>query len=242
MTISPLAPRRAPSAQKLELAQRAVTRARRYQGEQVQGRLVDVSPGLAPLLPDGALRAGGTYCVRGSTTLAAGLLSGPSSAGLWCGVVGMPQFAATGAQGVGCDLDRLVFVPHPGLDWVNVTASLADALSIVVVRPSGRVSDAEAARLSARLRQRESVLLVCGPWPRADLTLTLREGRWQGVGAGHGHLTSRRAVVEVRGRGAVGSSTEVWLPDALGDVRVLDALEHQPGDIATFEPMQQAVG
>jgi hypothetical protein len=144
---------------------------------------------------------------------------------MWCGVVAMPGFAAEGAAGLGCDLDRLVFVPRPGREWVNITAALADALPLVVVQPVGHVSDAEAARLSARLRQREAVLIACGDWPRADVRLTVSAAGWVGLGRGHGHLTARRAEVSVTARSSrlgfgspLPTTTSLWLPDAHGAV------------------------
>jgi hypothetical protein len=142
---------------------------------------------------------------------------------MWCGVVAMPGFAAEGAAGLGCDLDRLVFVPRPGREWVNIAAALIDALPVVVVQPVGRVSDAEAARLSARLRQREAVLVACGDWPRADVRLSVTGTEWHGLGRGHGHLTARRADIAVSSRTTVGfagtrPTTSIWLPDRQGGV------------------------
>lgn len=140
----------------------------------------------------------------------------------------MPGFSAEAAAGLGCDLERIVFVPQPGQDWINVVASLADALTIVVARPAGSVSDAQAARLTARLRQRQSVLIASGPWPRADVTFRVAGSSWLGLGSGYGHLTARQLDLEIGGRGALrGASaggsltrhTAVWLPDRDGNVR-----------------------
>jgi hypothetical protein len=195
----------------------------------VSGRVVEVLPALSGLLPGGGLAPGAAYAVSGSTALAAALIAEPSTRGMWCGVVAMPGFAAEGAAGLGCDLDRLVFVPRPGREWVNVTAMLIDALSLVVVRPTGRVSDAEAARLSARLRERQTVLIACGDWPRADVRLTVAATDWLGLGHGHGHLCARRAEIAVTTRAArLGSSsatTSIWLPGQHGEVALVDDVD-----------------
>ena len=167
MATTTLLPRK-PSAEKLARARHAAVRASRLQGEQLSGHQIDVLPGLADLLPTGGLQAGATYSVTGSTALLAGLLAAPSSAGLWCGLVGLPDFAAEAARDLGCDLERLVMVPDPGLDWVNVLAALVDALPVVVTRPVGTVTHSEASRLAARLRKREGVLVVAGRWPRSE--------------------------------------------------------------------------
>jgi hypothetical protein len=243
MTVSALPTRRhpslgghrRPSQEKIAQAQQAAARARRLQGQRISEHVISVLPALAALLPDNGLRPGCSYGIDGSTSLTAALMAGPSSDGLWCAVVGMPGFSAEAAAGLGCDLDHVVFVPHPGRDWVNVVAALIDALSVVVVRPPTAVSDAEAARLGARLRQHESVLIACGRWPRTETRLSVSESRWTGLGSGHGHLTARQATIKVSGRGAVRSSgrdrwggpdTALWLPDSSGQVRLVE--ENQP--------------
>jgi hypothetical protein len=225
MTVSPLAP----SSIKLEKARRAAGRARRLQGDRVSGRVIDVLPALSSLLPGGGLAPGATYAVSGSTALAAALIAEPSTRGMWCGVVAMPGFAAEGAAGLGCDLERVVLVPDPGREWVNITAALVDALSVVVVQPRDRVSDAEAARLSARLRQRETVLIACGDWPRPDVRLSVAATRWVGLGSGHGHLAARQADVTVAARTTrlgnatpLPTTTSIWLPDQSGVVSLAD--------------------
>ena len=115
---------------------------------------------LAEVLPGGALKQGAAYSVSGSTTLVMALLAGPSQSGAWCGVVGMPDFGAEAASRFGIELERLVFVPAPGDQWLSVTAALVDVLSVVVMRPPLRTSDADVARLGARLRQRDRKSVV----------------------------------------------------------------------------------
>jgi hypothetical protein len=216
--------------QKLEQARRAAGRARRLQGERVGGRVIEVLPALSGLLPGGGLAPGTTYAVSGSTALAAALIAEPSTRGMWCGVVAMPGFAAEGAAGLGCDLDRLVFVPRPGREAVNIAAALVDALSVVIVQPAVRVSDAEAARLGARLRQREAVLIACGDWPRADVRLSVTSSEWHGLGSGHGHLAARRAEITVSTRGARPSSASIWLPDHNGHVSLVGVRPSEQGE------------
>jgi hypothetical protein len=245
MTVSPIAP----SSTKLELARRAAGRARRLQGERVDGRVIDVLPALSGLLPGGGLAPGATYAVSGSTALAAALIAEPSTRGMWCGVVAMPGFAAEGAAGLGCDLERVVLIPDPGREWVNITAALVDALSVVVVRPRGRVSDAEAARLSARMRQREAVLIACGDWPRADVRLSVSATRWFGIGRGHGHLAARQADVTVRARTTrlghatpLPTTTPIWLPDQSGVVSLVDSASSIERIAAADDVLDEAVG
>jgi hypothetical protein len=155
---------------------------------------------LAALLPDGGLKPGSAYSLTGAGALLLALLAEPSREGYWCGVVGMPDFGAEAAAAAGVDLDRLALVPDPAEQWLATTAALVEALPIVAVRPSGRVSEGEAAKLMSRLRDREAVLLVDGPWPRAEAQLAVGRLSWSGVGAGFGYLTSREVTVTVSSR------------------------------------------
>jgi hypothetical protein len=176
---------------------------------------------LAPLLPGGVIRAGGTYSVPESVLLAQTMLQAASAAGSWCAVVGVPSFGVEAAAAAGIDLERLVLVPDPGDQWLAVTAALADVAQIVLTRPLGRVVPGDVARLGARLRQRGAALVALGSWPGADVTLRVTESHWTGIGQGHGYLTERRVTVTASGRaGAVRpSSTELLLPAADGSVR-----------------------
>ena len=151
---------------------------------------------LAPLLPSGGLKAGAAYCLTSSALLLS-LLAGPSHDGLWCGLVGLPDVGAEAAQLAGVALGRLALVPDPGTHWLSVVATLADALPVVGIRPPAAVSPADASRLAARLRDHESVLLVLGPWPGSEATLSLGEPTWAGLGEGWGRLTSRTVSVAV---------------------------------------------
>lgn len=181
----------------------------------LETRALPTLPALAAILPGGALRQGAAYSVEGSTTLVMALLAGPSQAGAWCGVVGLPDFGAEAATRFGIELDRLVLVPTPGDQWLTVTAALVDVLTVVVIRPPGRTSDADVARLGARLRQRGCTLIVVGDWPQSEARLGIETSRWSGLGQGHGYLAGREVTVTSSGRNGPGlaRSARLWLPD-----------------------------
>lgn len=187
------------------------------QGRRVRTPPLPTHPLIADLLPEAGLRPGETYAVSGSMSLLLALLAPVSQAGSWCAVVGMPALGVEAAESHGIDLDRLVLVPDPGARWLAVTSAVAEVLPIVAVRPQGRVGDADIARLSARLRDRGTVLLVQGTWPQADALLSIDEPEWEGVGDGHGCLHHREVTVTVssrrwpRPRGA-----RMLLPDVAG--------------------------
>lgn len=149
---------------------------------------------------DGGLKPGAAYSLAAGGALLLALLAEPSRAGNWCGVVGIPEFGAEAAALAGVALDRLALVPDPGEQWLAATAALVEALPVVAVRPIGRVREADASRLASRLRDRGAVLLVHGPWPRAESLLTLDDALWAGLGDGYGHLHCREVTVTVRSR------------------------------------------
>lgn len=175
---------------------------------------LETHPALSGLVQ---LRAGAAYSVD-SATLALALLAGPSRAGSWCGVVGVADFGAEAAAGLGVDLARTVLVPEPEGQWLEVTAALADVVTLVVVRPPagarGRITPTVSERLGARLRKRGSALVVWGEWPRCEARLTTREPAWSGVGEGHGHLRARRIVVEAQRGTAPPRRGALWFPAA----------------------------
>lgn len=189
-------------------------RIRSMQATKLDTRLIPTHPAIGRLLPGGGLKQGAAYSVENSAALVMALLAAPSAAGSWCGVVGIPEFGVEAAQGFGIDLDRLVLVPHPGDQWLSVTAAVADVLGVVVTRPPKRASDSSVSRLTARLRQRGATLIVLGPWPQSEAMLSISESNWTGIGNGHGHLAARQVTVTVSSRLATRPrSTRVWLPE-----------------------------
>ena len=142
------------------------------------------------------------------------LLAVASSSGSWCAVVGVPALGALAAAESGIALERLALVPNPGPEWPTVVAALIDGVDVVVIAVPGQVSASIASRLVARARQRGCVLVPYGRWDGADVTLQVMQGRWEGLGAGHGRLRRRKVTVIARGRGAAARPKEItmWMP------------------------------
>lgn len=199
----------------------------RAQLERMQGRRLDVpvlpvAPALADLLPGGGLRPGSSYSLGRSSSLLFALLARPSQGGAWCAAVGMPHLGAEAARAAGVDLSRLVLVPDPGDRWLAVTAAIADVLPVVAVRPPARAKDADIARLAARMREREAVLLVQGAWPQTEAMIDVGDPSWTGLGEGWGILDGRELTVTVTSRRFPAPRTgRVLLPDAAGVVSAL---------------------
>jgi hypothetical protein len=192
-----------PAAARAETVAALQARIAAMQARTLGVRTLPTAAAVAPLLPGGALRSGVAYAAPGSLALAMLLLAGPSAAGAWCGVVGIPEFGVEAAAELGVALERLVLVPDPGEHWLAVTAQLTEVLPVVLVRPPARgASPAETARLASRLRQRDATLLVAGAWPGAEAVLTTRGGSWAGIGPGWGYLAGRELEVAVTAKDA----------------------------------------
>ncbi|GAA0995213.1 hypothetical protein GCM10009563_13620 [Subtercola frigoramans] len=199
-------------------------RIRQMQSTKLETRSLNTSPAFASLLPGGALKAGAAYSVEGSHALVMALMTGPSAAGAWCGVIGLPDFGAEAASRSGIDLERLVLVPHPGEQWLAVASAVIDVVTVVVTVTPPRLSDSVVARLTARIRQREATLIVLGGWPQSEATLRITASQWGGIGQGHGHLASRQVTVSSAGRAFRGQkrTARLWLPDSSEQVRVAE--------------------
>jgi hypothetical protein len=205
-----------------------------------EDRLLPVSAPLDALLPGGGLRRGTTVVVERGTSLLLALLAGPTSAGQWGAVVGLPDLGLAAAQEAGVDLARLALVRTPGAQWAAVTAALIDAIDVIAVRPPERFRPADARRLAARARERGAVLLPVGSWVEgAELRLRVEGGQWRGLATGYGHLQRRVVEVVATGRGAAarGQRLSCWLPGPTGRVEPLarEPMVMSPAEVVAVE-------
>lgn len=163
-------------------------------GAALQGEL----PAHAELAHLIRLRAGSSYCTD-SASLTLALAAGVSAGGRWVAAVGMDDFGIEAAQQSGADLSRMVLVPDPGQDWLDVTAALVDVVGLVVLRPPGSATTpaSRAGVLAARLRRRSAALLVLGSWPGCAARFAVDQLSWVGPDRGSGRLQHRRAQVAV---------------------------------------------
>ncbi|PRY02283.1 hypothetical protein [Allonocardiopsis opalescens] len=197
-----------------------------------RGEPLPVLPALRPVLGAG-LAPGSVVSVggAGAASLGLALLAGASEAGVWCGVVGVPELGVVAAAGMGVRLDRTLLVDEPGARWPDAVATLADAVGLVVARPVGRVAGPVVRRLSAVVRRSGCVLVVSGGWEGARLGLRMEWAEWVGAEDGRGHLRGRRARVaaEPRGRSGAGRRVSLWLPGPDGTVSAWTGAERADG-------------
>jgi hypothetical protein len=189
-------------------------------------RALPVLDALRPLLPDG-LRRGSAVAVDGgpgATTLALALAVEASAAGSWTAVVGAPALGLRAVLELGVAPERLLVVPDPPREsWATVVATLVDSVDVVLVAARS-VAPGEVRRLTARSRERESVIVALPrtAWPGPDVRLTVGASSWTGPrGGGAGRLEARQAEVVAGGRGAAARERRatLWLPDPDGRVR-----------------------
>ncbi|MGV8911020.1 MAG: hypothetical protein ACOH14_00255 [Rhodoglobus sp.] len=219
-------PRAVPGSAAAATVAELQSRISQMQSRTLNTKLIPTNPAIGQLLPGGGLQQGSVYSIDKSMMLLMALLAPPSAAGSWCVVIGVPEFGVEAAARFGVDLERLVLIPHPGDQWLAVTAAVADVVDVVVARPPTRASDSAVARLSSRLRQRKSTLLMMGSWPQSEAMVSLGESRWHGIGAGHGHLAAREATVTVTSKSSARPrSARLWLPDSSETIRAYNAHE-----------------
>jgi hypothetical protein len=166
-------------------------------------RFLPVPEALGSIVPFAGVRRGSVVQVAGSVTLLLDVVAAACREGAWCAVVGMPDLGLAAAAEIGLPLDRLAFVPCPGADAPAVLSAAVDGFDVVVVGEVNHLVDRDRRQLSSRVRHREAVLFTSGPWPGAELVLSVTGSRWAGPGRGEGALREREISVLVGGRGAL---------------------------------------
>ncbi|MCP3853289.1 MAG: hypothetical protein GY745_20875 [Actinomycetia bacterium] len=204
---------------------------------------------LMPLLPDGRLRRGSTMVVGGEygvRSLTHALVAGPVASGSWVAMVGLPDPGLLAASEVGLDLARVVVVdrPPPSL-WGQVVTALADAFDLVVVAPDRLLSAGDERRVSARIRDRGTVVVQAtraasrpAGFTSPDINLDVVAATWSGIDRdGHGYLSERRVTVESSGRREAGRArrTELFLPGPDGRLATVEApVAREEDDVVPF--------
>lgn len=191
----------------------------RMQRRRSDDPVLPLDPALATLLPGHGLQTGVVYSVSPSPSLLFALMSATSRRGSWCAAVGMPTLGLEAAAASGIDLSRLILVPDPGERWLSAVSALSEVVPLIAMNPGARVRDADAARLSARLRDRGCTLLTTSSWPQSEGLISLHDPQWEGIGEGWGLLSDRTVTVTAQTRQTPRpQSLRLRLPGSLGAV------------------------
>jgi len=207
-------------------------------GAAAQQRTIAMLPAFEELLPQAVMQRGSVVeCVgSASVSLALALAAGPSLAGAWVGVAGLPHVGVAAAVELGVAPERLVMVTEPTQrfddgQWAEVLAAMIDGFDVLLLGPGAHaVKAVTARRLVARLQSRGAVLLSVsglssGGTPGvfgADLRFEATDAVWQGLGDGHGVARGRRASVQLSGRRVPRPRrADMWLPTADGAVEAV---------------------
>lgn len=210
--------RESPAARAQEL-HRLRSEISRMQRRRSDVPFLPLDPALDGLLPGEGLRVGSSYSLSPSPSLLGALLAAPSQKGTWCAVIGMPTIGVEAMAGLGVELSRLILVPDPGPRWLTVASALSEVVPLIAVHPRSRVSDADIARLNARLRDRGCTLLVTAPWPQSEATIRVEDTEWHGIGSGWGLLADRTVTLRAMSRRQqTPSRVRVRLPSSIGRV------------------------
>ncbi|MFJ9378932.1 hypothetical protein [Streptomyces sp. NPDC101455] len=186
---------------------------------------IPVPGALGTLLPDGILHRGSAVSAPGDLPLLLALGAAAGADHTAWAAVGLPYLGALAAHSAGLDLACGLWVDAPGDRWPEAISTLADGVPLILLGPVGAVTERTHRRLTGLLRRSGTVLLVAGPWPGAQLRLSVEAASWEGVGHGHGLLRRRRVRVTASGRGAAAAprTAELWLPGPDGSVHPVAA-------------------
>jgi len=170
------------SASHLELVRGSVTTAATLAHE----RTLPVSPELSALLPGGGLQRGSTMAIHGSgaTSLGLAMVGQAVRDGSFLAVVAPSSFNLAPCLDYDIPLRRVVqfVLPSAGEKWAQAVAAIVEGFDVVLIADRHRVRPSQLRLLTARNRERGSVLVRVG------------------VGQGHGHLAARQVAVQVAGR------------------------------------------
>ncbi|WP_335990642.1 hypothetical protein [Glycomyces sp. MUSA5-2] len=181
--------------------------------------ILPVTPDISALLPHGGLATvtAITATRRGATSLLWRLLAGPTAAGAWCALVGLPDRYPLAAEAAGADLGRIAFVSAAGPRIADAAGALAEGVAAMVV-PSDGLTPPQARRLTARARKGGTAIIwwetrpVAGP----DARLKVTRADWKGLRAntgrlwGSGGLDACELDVTARWRSGGARRARVW--------------------------------
>nr|WP_240393852.1 hypothetical protein [Corynebacterium lactis] len=115
-------------------------------------------------------------------------------------LVGVPEMGLVSVVEQGGDLSRVLCVPDPGAQPLEVLGLMAEGVDLVVAALPAPPSPSLARPLQARLRKFDAALVFVGQdWPGAVARVASRVEGVEGLGAGFGRISAVTYSVEASG-------------------------------------------
>ena len=177
---------------------------------------------LAPLLPRDGIQKGQTLGFAGSGSWSIALAMAGAAVGNdgWLAIVNAPEVGLCAAGELGVDLERVLVIESvPGDRIPTALAAMNETIDLILLGPHPPLSHRDVRRLSARNRERGTVIFHLDSgrnWPSPlDISFTVTNSRWFGLGDGHGYLQWRQLDVEATGRRAAAQTrrASIALPE-----------------------------
>lgn len=205
-------------------------------------QLLPVPEALQPLFAAGGLARGVSVGFQGtgSWSVALSLAAAVLGSDGWLAVLGMEELGLMAAAELGIRLDRMLLVSSVGAAQLGVVvAALMEAIDVVMLAPRSAVGLRDARRLTARARERGTVLFHLDGgrhWPEPlDLTIGATTGCWEGLGQGHGHLQRRHLHLTAVGRRAASQPRQASV--MIGEPGGLQPAPVEPTDRPLLAPV-----
>ena len=192
-------------------------RIRHLEHGRIPASTIPVLPGMDALFPEKGLTPGAVYSLSPHTSVMWALIAGATQNGHYVATVGRQHLGFHAALEYGVDLERLIVVPPVGPQWWQAVAALVDVVSIVVFSSTGPTPSPSARdTLTARARERGCALMATSSWPGAHGQVVVEDAQWEGLGDGHGVLSSHELTLRYTPRHGVGSRRVRLMRDGTG--------------------------
>ena len=144
----------------------------------------------AEILPMGGLLRGELVDMADSAMVVAQLIAHISGNGSFVAVVGWPSLSLAGVKESGGDLRKIIVIPNPQDQALNIVTMLAEGVDLVVYRHAGQsLTPSQARPLLAKLRAGRAAVLAVGlDMPTHVVRLAATVSGFRGIGNGSGRI------------------------------------------------------
>lgn len=147
---------------------------------------------LADILPEGGFVRGQLVEMADNATFIAQLIAHTSGNNGYVAVVGWPTLSLAGIPDSGGNLNRIVVIPQPEEQALNVMTMLAEGMDLIIYRHTGQqLSLTHTRQLLAKLRSTRAVVLAVGLAVPSQVTrIAATISGFRGIGSGSGRIRS----------------------------------------------------